>query len=210
MKSTSSLKVNAANFGAALHAVVPEQPRSMWRKEPCTVSLDFDPQRSMLRIVEMNFGLGEHTLRASGTWSETVQLDGHILRLLSKKYCPDDDIELVALPDDVSLLHAGSEIVLNRIDSPRRLKKFFEKASSDYPPPYFREELSHRHMLGLSDMFAGWALSRRFSPERMASLLGWAEGLQRLADDVGPSWDPPRPEIPSLIGSLGRWAVGEK
>ncbi len=111
---------------------------------------------------------------------------------------------------DFCLFCAGSQIVLNRVDSPRRLKKVFEKVSSDYPPPYFREELSHRHMLGLADMFAGWSLDRRFSPERMASLLGWAEGLQRLADEVGPSWDPPRPVRLSIIGFLGRRVVGEE
>lgn len=70
-----------------------------------------------------------------------------------------------------------------------------------------RNELAHRHMLALADMYEGWSLSQGMTPERSAEVLGWSEAMRRLAEEVGPDWDPPPPSPLTLIAFLGRWAA---
>jgi hypothetical protein len=66
------------------------------------------------------------------------------------------------------------------------------------------EELSHLDMINLADTLTGWAMTRGVSREWSGRLIGWAETMQRLADKVGPNWNPPEPQELSLIGSLAR------
>lgn len=67
-----------------------------------------------------------------------------------------------------------------------------------------REQLSHTDMINLADTLTGWAMARGVSREWSSRLVGWAETMQRLADEVGPAWKPPEPGTLSLIGSLAR------
>ena len=86
------------------------------------------------------------------------------------------------------------------------LADIFDQASS-CPASNVKDELSYDRMLALADTFEGWSMDRRFGPEQSAKCLGYAEGLRRIADEVGPSWDPPEPEHLSAIGFLARQIV---
>ena len=66
------------------------------------------------------------------------------------------------------------------------------------------EQLSHLDMINLADTLTGWAMARGVNREWSARLLGWAETMQGLADEVGQDWKPPEPGKLSLIGSLAR------
>ncbi len=81
--------------------------------------------------------------------------------------------------------------------------------TAEMTPTHLKPELAHRHMVALADTYEGWAQDRRMSPERSARLLGWADGLRRLADELGPEWNPPTPPTVSAIGFLGRVALDE-
>lgn len=96
-----------------------------------------------------------------------------------------------------------------RMPSRDDLQSTFEKALAS-GGDHLHQELAHRHMLALADMFEGWSLDRRRTPTESAKLLGWAEGMRRMADKVGPDWDPPEPIRLSAIAFIGRVATGEK
>ncbi len=55
------------------------------------------------------------------------------------------------------------------------------------------DNLSAREMLGLADVYEGWAQSGRVDPVDMARLLGWADGFRSLAAEVGADYVPPDP-----------------
>ena len=74
-----------------------------------------------------------------------------------------------------------------------QLNALFSDASQK-KPAHLRAQLSHAHMEALEDLYDGWALDESMTPERSAQLMGWAEGMRRLAVEVGPSWKPPEPE----------------
>lgn len=88
------------------------------------------------------------------------------------------------------------------------LRRIFEDASGPMKEP-IRDQLAYRHMVALADNFEGWALYPETTPEQSAKLLGLSESLRRLSDEVGPDWDPPPPDHLTLLGFLGRKAVGE-
>jgi hypothetical protein len=48
-------------------------------------------------------------------------------------------------------------------------------------------------MLGLADMFEGWAQSDRTDPVNVARLHGWADGFRSLVEVVGTDYIPPEP-----------------
>lgn len=97
----------------------------------------------------------------------------------------------------------------NGRNGPRdQLRRIFEEASGPMREP-IREQLAHRHMIALADNFEGWALSSEMTPEQSAKLLGWAESLRKLSDEVGPAWDPPAPDRLTLLGFLGRKMADE-
>ncbi len=66
---------------------------------------------------------------------------------------------------------------------------------------HMKAQLSYAHMEALADLWDGWAMYDRMTPERSAQSMGWAEAMRRLADEVGPSWKPPEPEKLSLVGN---------
>lgn len=88
------------------------------------------------------------------------------------------------------------------------LQRVFENAASGEIAGA-REELAYRHMIVLADVFEGWGMDSQASQRRTAQLLGWAESLRRLAHEVGPDWDPPKPEQLSMIGFMGRQLLSE-
>jgi hypothetical protein len=55
------------------------------------------------------------------------------------------------------------------------------------------DNLSAVEMLGLVDMFEGWAQSGRTDFVNMARLLGWADGFRSLVAEVGADYVPPEP-----------------
>jgi hypothetical protein len=91
----------------------------------------------------------------------------------------------------------------------KNLRRIFDDASELDAPEHYREQLGYRHMTHLADVFEGWALDRNVSPEQSAKLVGWSDGLRRLAEEVGEGWSPPDPKRLSLIGFLGRWLLDE-
>jgi hypothetical protein len=76
-------------------------------------------------------------------------------------------------------------------------------------PEHLKPQLAYRHMVALADTFEGWAQDKRIGPERSAHLLGVAESMRTLAEEVGPSWNPPEPATVSIMGFLGRWMLKE-
>jgi len=56
-------------------------------------------------------------------------------------------------------------------------------------------------MLGLADMFEGWAQSDEVEPVKVARLHGWADGFRCLVDVVGADYIPP-PASPDAPVSL--------
>ncbi len=73
-----------------------------------------------------------------------------------------------------------------------------------------RQQLSYEQMIALSDMLTGWALGTEIDPKRSAWLAGFSEGLMAEADQLGPDWNPPKPEELTLLGYLGRLANGDQ
>ena len=92
--------------------------------------------------------------------------------------------------------------------TPETLKRLFDQTAATLPR-HCKNELSHRHMIALAELYESWVFDRRLSPEQTTSLLGMAEATRRLADEVGPDWDPPPPEKLSVLGYLGRLACDE-
>ncbi len=88
------------------------------------------------------------------------------------------------------------------------LQRIFEEASLPVSD-HLREQLAHRHMIALADTFEGWAIDKRMTPEQTAKLVGWAESMRALADEVGPNWNPPTPVRLTLMGFMGRKALDE-
>jgi hypothetical protein len=89
------------------------------------------------------------------------------------------------------------------------LRRIFNEASAPMSDQ-IRKELAYRHMIAFADVLEGWALDKRLTPQQSVRVLGWAESLRTLAGQVGPDWDPPKPERLSLLGFLGRWALDEQ
>lgn len=104
---------------------------------------------------------------------------------------------------------ANNLLAVNRMEEAKH-RRIFEEASEVRWSEDLREELGYRHMIHLADVFEGWAIDRRMTPEWTAKLTGWAESMRRLADEVGSAWDPPRPAGPiSLVGFIGRNLMDE-
>jgi hypothetical protein len=89
-----------------------------------------------------------------------------------------------------------------------KLRRVFDDASAPMAE-HVRAQLSYRHMIALADVFEGWALDERLTPEQSVRTIGWAESMRTLADAVGENWDPPEAERLSLIGFLGRKVLDE-
>lgn len=85
------------------------------------------------------------------------------------------------------------------------LVSIFDQAAEQRWSEDLREELGYRHMMHLADVFEGWASDSRMTPEWTAKLAGWAGSMRTWAEEVGPTWDPPRPAgTLSLVGFIGR------
>ncbi|MEI9410867.1 hypothetical protein [Mesorhizobium salmacidum] len=98
---------------------------------------------------------------------------------------------------------ANNLLALNKMEEAKH-RRIFEEAS-EVRWPEVRGELGYRHMVHLADVFEGWALDSRVTPERTAELAGWAGSMRELAKEVGSTWDPPRPAgTLSLVGFIGR------
>jgi hypothetical protein len=90
------------------------------------------------------------------------------------------------------------------------LARIFNQASEQRWSDNLRHELGYRHIIHLADVFEGWAFDSRITPERTAELAGWAGSLRALAEEVGSTWDPPRPEgALSIVGFIGRTLMDE-
>jgi hypothetical protein len=83
-----------------------------------------------------------------------------------------------------------------------KLQRILDEASN--VSDISKDELSYDDMLHLADVFEGWAMDHRISPDYAARLLGWAEGYRNLAERVGAAWAPPYPEKLSIIGFIAK------
>jgi hypothetical protein len=88
------------------------------------------------------------------------------------------------------------------------LENLFRNAAAN-PPRHLKFELAYRHMIAMADTLDGWAQDQRISPAQTAELLGWADSFRTIAEEVGPSWDPPAPATVSITGFLGRLILHE-
>src|SRR3954449_1071424 len=86
--------------------------------------------------------------------------------------------------------------------SDRELRRIYNAASAVNWADHLRDELAHRHMVQLADVFEGWAMDSRVDLKQSVKLAGWAESLRQLAELVGPDWDPPEPEQLSVVGFI--------
>lgn len=103
---------------------------------------------------------------------------------------------------------AHNLLAVNAMEEARH-RRIFEEAS-EVCWPGVRAELGYRHMVHLADVFEGWAFDSRMSPEWTAKLAGWAGSMRTLAEEVGPTWDPPRPVgTLSVVGFIGRNLMDE-
>jgi hypothetical protein len=57
------------------------------------------------------------------------------------------------------------------MSSPADLERLLNESVGSFAPSN-REQLSHRQMAALADVFEGWAMDERVSPERTAMILG--------------------------------------
>jgi hypothetical protein len=75
------------------------------------------------------------------------------------------------------------------------------------PPFPSMDNLSAVEMLGLADVFEGWAQSGRTGLVDMARLLGWADGFRSLVAEIGADYVPPesaphaRPSLMKFLAS---------
>jgi hypothetical protein len=89
------------------------------------------------------------------------------------------------------------------VSSREELQRIFDEAISTFASSN-REQLSYEQMLNVAAAFDEWAEDERLTLERSAQLLGWAEGLRRLAVEVGPEWHPVEPDKLNLLGLMAR------
>jgi hypothetical protein len=148
-----------------------------------------------------------------------------LIAKLQKKYEITKDPEVGRILHRLKLIH---ERAISRGNEPLRPRSTARRPEemSDTPPTrerllqVFKEAaspLSHdtkdqmgaRHMLALAELFESWVFDRRLTPIQTTKLLGWAERFRRLAEEVGPDWDPPPPAQLSVLGYLGRVALDE-
>ena len=73
---------------------------------------------------------------------------------------------------------------------------------SNDPPEHLKRELSYPQMLRMADLYDGWAQGARRTPADTGMLMGWADGLRVLADQVGEDWSPP-PVVRKKLGPIG-------
>ncbi|MDG4906307.1 hypothetical protein P9228_07615 [Mesorhizobium sp. WSM4898] len=103
---------------------------------------------------------------------------------------------------------AHNLLAVNAMEAAKHRQIFKEASKVSWPE--VRSELGYRHMVQLADVFEGWALDSRMTPEWTAKLAGWAGSMRTLAEEVGPDWDPPKPERSlSLVGFIGRNLMDE-
>jgi hypothetical protein len=58
-------------------------------------------------------------------------------------------------------------------------------------PGWARDTLTHQEMIALSGIFRRWALyDPSVSPEWATELIMWSSDYERLAEWVGPDWEP--------------------
>ncbi|MER9840548.1 hypothetical protein NKJ59_04755 [Mesorhizobium australicum] len=93
---------------------------------------------------------------------------------------------------------------------PEGLARIFDQAAEQRWSEDLRKELGYRHMIHLADVFEGWAFDSRMTPEWTAKLAGWAGSMRTLAEEVGSTWDPPKPAgALSIVGLIGRTLMHE-
>jgi len=96
------------------------------------------------------------------------------------------------------------------VTQPNSLYQIFEEASRPGPGlETLKEEVGYRHLVALADMYTEWTLDERLSPEQKAQCLGRAKAVRSVAEDVGPDWNPPRPEDLSVLAIAALAASGE-
>ena len=148
-------------------------------------------------------------------WLETAGMIAPDGLITAEDYSDHDSVDWFSGDEDASDDSTDQRtspqfeaVLADHVTSNDELRRIFEEASGPMKEP-IRDQMAYRHMIALADNFEGWALDARITPEQSAKLVGWAESLRRLADDVGPGWEPPTPDRLTLMGFLGRKVLGE-
>ena len=69
---------------------------------------------------------------------------------------------------------------------------------------HIKEQLSYLGMLGLAATYYEWIEDPNFGEKRVLQFKKLANSILLIANEVGPTWDPPDPSELSLTGFLGR------
>ncbi|RWI85943.1 MAG: hypothetical protein E5X33_00065 [Mesorhizobium sp.] len=129
--------------------------------------------------------------------------------LARKLECRAETAEGLSSEKRTELRRAAHNLLAVNAMEAAKHRRIFEEAS-EVSWPEVRGELGYRHMVHLADVFEGWALDGRMTPEWTAKLAGWAVSMRTLAEEVGSAWDPPRPAGKlSLVGFIGRNLMDE-
>jgi len=60
-------------------------------------------------------------------------------------------------------------------------------------------DFSYDEMMHLGELFTGWAMDKRSTPEQTAEFLGFGESYRSLAEHMGRDWKPEPPKRRSLL-----------
>jgi hypothetical protein len=91
----------------------------------------------------------------------------------------------------------------------KALKEIWDEASKPMSPGV-KDGLAYRHMVALTQAYINWAHEEKVSIEQSVMLLAWANKMHKLAEEVGPEWNPPETERLSLLQFIARTLLGEK
>ena len=81
------------------------------------------------------------------------------------------------------------------------------------PPFATIDNLSGQEMLGLANMYEGWAQDSRLDSVDTARLLGWTDGFRALVVAIGVDYEPPaqvRGEPDSLMKFIAKRMMDSK
>jgi hypothetical protein len=79
----------------------------------------------------------------------------------------------------------------------------------DIDDEHIKEQLSYSRMLGVAVTYYEWIEDPDFGIERALKFKRLANSILLVANEVGPTWNPPDPVDISLLGNLGRFITGD-
>ena len=179
----------------------------------------YKKDRTVLYVEDSSFvvdaPLGHTHLLADGIWPKTIGIGSKVLHGVSKRLSGNSELKL-AYKDGQLVLNRTHLSALEVEFTPDRRYEFSRlELEAEYKraqevDPARKDELSHRDMLALAEMFAGWSLNGKLPPIQCAGYAGYSEALRKMADEVGPEWAPPTPHSTSMLTFMAKIAQGER